>query len=74
MLVLHHFLDFSLVVMSGDYSPVAMHWLLIAVTSLVEFEGMKASAVVTRGLGSCGSRALEHDSMTPSIGRQILYH
>ena len=36
VLVLHHFLDFSLVVMSGDYSPVAMHWLLIAVTSLVE--------------------------------------
>ena len=40
VLVLCHCLDFSLAVMSGDHSPAAMHWLLIAVTSLVEKRGL----------------------------------
>ena len=52
----------SLVAVSGGYS-VAAHGLLIAVASLVvehRLQGVWTSVVVTRGLSSCGLRALEH--------------
>ena len=46
----------------GGYSLAAVHRLLIAVSSIVEHELQSAwaSVVVTRGLISCGSWALEH--------------
>ena len=55
-------LGLSLVVVSGGYSLVVLHGLLIAVASLVaehRLQGAWASVVV-RGLSSCGSQALEH--------------
>ena len=46
---------FSLVVVSGGYSPGVVHWLLIAEASLVEEHGSRQA-----GVSSCGSQALEH--------------
>ena len=51
---------FSLVVGSGGYSPVVVHGLHTAVTSLVMEHGlwgMWASVAVAPGLSSCGSWA-----------------
>ena len=54
---------FSLFVVSGGYSPVAVHGLLIAMASLVvehRLYGSQASVAEAHGLRSCGSWALEH--------------
>ena len=45
---------FSLVVVSGGYSPGVVHWLLIAKASLVEEHGSRQA-----GVSSCGSQALD---------------
>ena len=48
---------------SGAYSLVAVHALLIAVASSVvehRLQGAQASVAAARGLSSCGSQALEH--------------
>ena len=56
-------MGFSLFVVSGGYSPVAVHGLLIAMASLVvehRLYGSQASVAEAHGLRSCGSWALEH--------------
>jgi len=62
VLGLRRCVGFSLFVVSGGYSPVAVHGLLIAMASLVEHRlcGSQASVAEAHGLRSCGSRALEH--------------
>ena len=60
MLGLHRCVDFSLVAVSGVYSPVVTHKLLTAVVSPVAepgLEGTQASEVKGHGLGVEGSRA-----------------
>ena len=54
---------FSLVAMSGGYSPVAVLRHLIVAASLVVEHGLwgvRASGGAGPGLSSCGSQALEH--------------
>ena len=49
--------------MSGSYSLVKVCRFLIALASLIAGHGLQsvwASVVVARGLGSCGSQAIEH--------------
>ena len=56
--------------MSGGYSLVVLHVLLVAVTSLVVEHGILgacASIAAARGLSIC-------DSQTLQPGRPILYH
>ena len=53
---------FSLLVESRGYCLVAVHRLLIAVTSVVvehRLEGVQASAAAAHELSSCSSRALD---------------
>ena len=62
ILGLHCFLGVPLVVVSRGYSLGAVHWLLIAVASLVAehvLQRVWASAVAAHRLSNCGSRALE---------------
>ena len=49
-------MGFSLAVVSGGYSPVAVHRLIVVAFLVVEFGllGMWASAVVEHELCSCG--------------------
>ena len=57
------FEGFSLVAVSRGYPLVAGRWLLVVVASLaveLRLSGPCASAVVARGLSSCGFQALEH--------------
>ena len=58
--------DFSLVAMSGGYSPVVVHRLLIVAASLVaaQAQGVGAS-VAAHGRSSGSSRALEHRHSSP---------
>ena len=54
---------FFLIAVSGSYSLVKVCRLLIALASLIAGHGLQsvwASVVVARGLGSCGSQAIEH--------------
>ena len=63
MLGLCSYVDFILVVASRVCSLVAVHRLLLVVSSLVVehgFQGMWALVVVAHGLCIYGSRALEH--------------
>ena len=59
------------------FSLGAVHQLLTAVTSTVAehgLQGTRASAVVARGLGSWGSQALEHKTLsTCGVQAQLLH-
>ena len=55
-LVFHFRVGFSLVVVSGGYSPVAVHGLLIAVASLLA----EHRSLGRTGFSGCGSQTLEH--------------
>ena len=59
------------------FSLVAVHKLLIAVTSTVAehgFQGTRASVVVARGLSGWGSQALEHETLsTCGVWAQLLH-
>ena len=62
VLSIHCCADLSLVVVSGGYSPVVLHGLLIAVASLVVERGLWGvrASFVAHGLSSCSSWSLEH--------------
>ena len=54
-------MGFSLVAVTGGFSLVAVHGLIVVASLIVEYGlyGVCASVAV-RELSSCGSRALEH--------------
>ena len=63
MLGLHCCRGFSLIAGSGSYSLVALFRLLISMASLIVEHGLEdpqTSVVVTYGLSSFNSRAVEH--------------
>ena len=63
VLALHCCAGLSRAVVSGVYSPDAVHGSLIAVASLVlenRLWGLRTSVVAARGLSNCSSLALEH--------------
>ena len=70
MLCLHCCKDFPLVVVSGGYSLVSVHGLLIVV---VCFSGCPARALGLTGFGSFGSQALEQRLSSCGAWPQLLH-
>ena len=63
VLGLHCCDGFSLTVVSGDYSLVVVHWLLMDMVSLVvehRLQGARASVAVAHGLNNCYSWILAY--------------